>query len=208
MLMTIGYTRVSTDEQPNSMEVQGRKIESYCIVKDWTLDKIIRDDGQSARNMKRLGMQEMISLVKNNEVSVVIVSNLDRLTRSVSDLWELVRLFETYHVSLVSLGESIDATTATGRLMMSLLASVSQWERERIGERTKEALKHLKLQGKTYCAPVITDKNTIHCIHMMRKDGISFDRIAKTLNSESVPTARGGKWHARTVQLLTQKEAV
>ena len=57
-----------------------------------------------------------------------------------------MKLFERKGVALVSLQESLDATTATGRLMMNLLASVSQWEREVIGERTRDAMQHLKAQ--------------------------------------------------------------
>jgi site-specific DNA recombinase len=66
-------------------------------------------------------------------VQAVVVYKLDRLTRSVADLDKLMKLFERKGVALVSLQESLDATTATGRLMMNLLASVSQWEREVIG---------------------------------------------------------------------------
>jgi site-specific DNA recombinase len=65
-----------------------------------------------------------------------------------------MELFKRNRVDLVSLQESLDATTATGELMMSLLASVSQWERKVIEERTRDALQHLKAEGKRYCHTV------------------------------------------------------
>ena len=98
--------------------------------------EVIQDQGASAKSLHRPGLARLLALVKAGAVQVVVVSKLDRLTRSVGDLDKLMKLFERKGVALVSLQESLDATTATGRLMMNLLASVSQWEREVIGERT------------------------------------------------------------------------
>jgi site-specific DNA recombinase len=151
-MQVIGYSRVSTAEQASegvSLEMQAKKIEAYCLVKDWQLSEVITDAGQSAESLNRPGMQRLIEMVEAGQVNTVIVYKLDRLTRSVADLDRLVgKVFEKKNVALVSLQESLDATTATGRLMMNLLASVSQWEREVIGERTKDALQELKAQGK------------------------------------------------------------
>jgi DNA invertase Pin-like site-specific DNA recombinase len=94
------------------------------------------------------------------------------------------------------LQESLDATTATGRLMMNLLASVSQWEREVIGERTREALQHLKAQGKRYCHTVYTDAAIIDRMHHMR---------AAHLNDASVPTALGRRWQAMSVWTIVRR---
>jgi site-specific DNA recombinase len=105
---------------------------------------VIREPGQSAKSLNRPGLQRLVFLVETRQVEVIMISKLDRLTRSVSDLDKLVRLFDEAGVALVSLQESFNATTATGRLMMNQLASVSQWEREVIGERTHDALQHLK----------------------------------------------------------------
>jgi site-specific DNA recombinase len=71
-------------------------------------------------------MARLLALVEAEQVSVVILSKLDRLTRSVVDLGKLMDLFKRKRVDLVSLQESLDATTATGELIMNLLASVSQ----------------------------------------------------------------------------------
>jgi site-specific DNA recombinase len=87
----------------------------------------------NAKSLTRPSLERLLALVDAGEVDVVIVYKLDRLTRSVVDLDQLMKLFERRHVALVSLQESLDATTAKGRLMINLLASVSQWEREVIG---------------------------------------------------------------------------
>ncbi len=72
----------------------------------------------------------------------LIVAKLDRLTRSVKDLAELLERFERKGVALVSVAESLDTGSAAGRLVLNITAAVSQWEREAIGERTKDALSH------------------------------------------------------------------
>jgi DNA invertase Pin-like site-specific DNA recombinase len=144
-MQVVGYTRVSTEDQARdgvSLSAQQAKLEAYALVKDWTLRRVIRDEGYSAKHLKRPGLEALLALVTSRQVEAVLVYTLDRLTRSVADLDKLIKLFDRHEVALVSLQESLDATTATGRLMMNLLASVSQWEREVIGERTSDALQH------------------------------------------------------------------
>jgi site-specific DNA recombinase len=102
----------------------------------------------------------------------------------------------------VSLQESLDATTATGRLMMNLLASVSQWEREVIGERTRDAMQHLKAQGRVYSRPVFHDPETLAWMQAQRARGYSYDEIAEALNAAGMPTTRGGRWQGNTVRRI------
>ena len=197
----VGYVRVSTEDQARdgvSMSAQQAKLEAYALVKDWTLLRVIRDEGYSAKYLKRPGLEARLALVTSHQGEAVITYKLDRLTRSVSDLDKLVRLFDRHHVALVSLHESLDATTATGRLMMNLLASVSQWEREVIGERTSDALQHLKVQGKQYCHTVYDNLEVIALMHQLRTAGKSYEAIAQHLNTAGIPTAMGGKWREHT----------
>jgi DNA invertase Pin-like site-specific DNA recombinase len=163
------------------------------------LVKVIRDEGYSAKHLKRPGLEALIALVTSRQVEAVLVYKLDRLTRSVADLDKLIKLFERHGVALVSLQESLDATTATGRLMMNLLASVSQWEREVIGERTSDALQHLKAQGKRYCHTVYEDVEVIALMHRLRAQGYSYAHIAEHFNHAGIPTAQGRPWHAMVV---------
>jgi site-specific DNA recombinase len=201
-MQVVGYVRVSTEDQARdgvSMGAQQAKLEAYCLVKDWTLRHVIRDEGYSAKHLKRPGLEELLSLVTSRQVAAVIVYKLDRLTRSVSDLDKLVRLFDRHDIALVSLQESLDATTATGRLMMNLLASVSQWEREVIGERTRDALQHLKAQGQRYCHTVYDNLEVIALMHRLRASGHSYAAIAQHLNQAGIPTAKGKPWQAMVV---------
>ena len=85
-------------------------------------------------------MARLLSLVDAGAVDAVIIAKLDRLTRSVKDLAELLERFNRHDVSLVSVAESLDTGTAAGRLVLNIMTAVSQWEREAIGERTRDAL--------------------------------------------------------------------
>jgi site-specific DNA recombinase len=201
-MQAVGYVRVGTEDQARdgvSRSTQQAKLEAYALVKDWALVQVIRDEGYSAKHLKRPGLEELLALVTSRQVEAVIVYKLDRLTRSVADLDKLIKLFERHHVALVSLQESLDATTATGRLMMNLLASVSQWERGVIGERTSDALQHLKAQGKRYCHTVYGDVEVISLMHRLRAQGHSYARIAEHLNTTGIPTAQGRPWQAMVV---------
>jgi DNA invertase Pin-like site-specific DNA recombinase len=161
--------------------------------------------GQSAKSLSRPGLQRLLSLVEAGHLDVVIIYKLDRLTRSVADLDKLMKLFERKGVALVSLQESLDATTATGRLMMNLLASISQWEREVIGERTRDAMQHLKAQGQVYSRSVFDNTGILARMRRERAEGHSYHQIAGSLNADGIPTTRGGQWYACTVRQILQR---
>jgi site-specific DNA recombinase len=208
-MQVIGYTRVSTEDQARdgvSLAAQQTKINAYAVVKDWELVDVIRDEGVSAKSMTRPGLQRVLALVESRQVEAVVVYKLDRLTRSVVDLNHLVEVFEKKGVALVSLQESLDATTATGRLMMNLLASVSQWEREVIGERTRDAMQHLKAQGRVYSRPVfgetVDDRTLLTQMQREHAAGQSYHAIADQLQTAGVVTKRGGRWRANTVRQI------
>jgi DNA invertase Pin-like site-specific DNA recombinase len=116
-----------------------------------------------------------------------------------------MKLFERKGLALVSLQESLDATTATGRLIMNLLASVSQWEREIIGERTRDAMQHPKAQGQVYSRPVFDDTDTLAEMHTMRTAGATYQDIADVLTAAGVPTVRGGAWAPATIMGILRR---
>jgi site-specific DNA recombinase len=121
MLRAVGYLRVSTEEQVLngvSLDAQEEKIKAYCIAKDLQLIRIIRDEGCSAKNPQRPGIQEIIANCKRSKFDAVIIIKLDRLTRSVKDLAYLVEdVFEKNHVAFTSIQDNFDTSTANGRML-------------------------------------------------------------------------------------------
>lgn len=135
-MIAIGYVRVSTDrqaEQGVSLEAQEAKIRAMATVQGNELIEVIIDAGESAENLSRPGLARLMQLVGAGAVQAVIVAKLDRLTRSVKDLSALLELFEKKKVALVSVAESLDTGSAAGRLVITIMGAVSQWEREAIG---------------------------------------------------------------------------
>jgi len=149
-MLAIGYCRVSTDQQCErgvSLAAQAQKIRAMALVHGAELVAVIQEGGESAKTLDRPGMQRVLAMVERRQVQAVIVAKLDRLTRSVRDLCELLELLERRGVALISVAESLDTGSAAGRLVINIMAAVSQWEREAIGERTRDALRHKRSQG-------------------------------------------------------------
>src|SRR5271154_4777524 len=149
-MKTIGYVRVSTDRQAErgiSLEAQAAKIRAMALVQSAELSEIIVESGESAKSLNRPGMAKLLTMVDAGKVKAVIVAKLDRLTRSVKDLCELLERFERRGVALVSVAESLDTGSAAGRLVLNIMTAVSQWEREAIGERTRDAMSHKRSNG-------------------------------------------------------------
>ena len=152
MKKVVGYLRVSTIEQASeglSLANQEAKIEAFATAKDWDLIGIFRDEGVSAKDLNREGIQQVIEGCRKHEFDVVIIYKLDRLTRSVRDLGYLTQdVFEKTGVDFSSIQDNFDTTTANGKLVLNILGSVAQWERDIIAERTREVLMYKALQSK------------------------------------------------------------
>src|SRR5262245_43477626 len=149
-MRAVGYVRVSTEKQADggvSLDAQAAKIRAMAVVQGVALVETILDAGESAKSLDRPGMARVLALVDAGAIETVIIAKLDRLTRSVADLAELLKRFERRGVSLVSVADSLDTRSAAGRLVLNIMVSVSQWEREAIGERTRDALRHKRAKG-------------------------------------------------------------
>lgn len=147
----VGYIRVSSDRQADhgiSLDAQRTKLEAYAALYELTLVEIIVDAGVSAKTLERPGLQRALSMLRKGEATALLVAKLDRLTRSVKNLGTLVEdYFSSDTITLLSVADAIDTRTAAGRLVLNVLGSVAQWERETISERTSEAMAYVKSQG-------------------------------------------------------------
>jgi site-specific DNA recombinase len=210
----VGYVRVSKQSEKGvSLEAQAEKVRAMACVHDADVE-IVADDGETGKHANRPGLQRVLEMVRRGEVELVIVAKLDRLTRSVKDLAETLELFQKRNVSLVSVAEALDTGSAGGRLVLNIMASVSQWERETIAERTATALRHKRSRLQAYnhtpygyarqgdeLAPVAEEQATIDRMKQWRAGGWTLRRVADELNESGTPTKRGvGRWHAQTVK--------
>jgi site-specific DNA recombinase len=216
-MQAIGYVRVSTDrqaEQGVSLEAQEAKIRAMATVQGSDLMDVIVDGGESAKSLNRPGLQRLLGLVNAGKVEAVIVAKLDRLTRSVKDLCGLLELFEKRKVALISVAESLDTGSAAGRLVITIMGAVSQWEREAIGERTRDALRHKRGNGervgnieygyrlaadRLHLEPDPAEQAALAAIRKLRADGLSLRAVAVALNHSGHRTRRGTSWRLESV---------
>jgi DNA invertase Pin-like site-specific DNA recombinase len=220
-MRVIGYIRVSTDEQASgghSLDVQRAKLAAYAQLYELDLVEIIEDAGVSAKTLKRPGLQRALALLRTGEIEGLVIAKLDRLTRSVGD-WQILieRCFsEKAGMQLFSVGDSIDTRSAAGRLVLNVLLSVAQWEREAIGERTRDALRFKIKNGQRVSRTprfgwslsedgqtVVEDEKEQDAIDLMREmrhDGLPLESICRELEAAGIKPKRGRTWRPSAVQ--------
>ncbi len=219
----VGYVRVSTADQAESgasLDAQRAKIEAYATMHDLELVEVITDAGLSAKTLDRPGMARLLALIKGRKVDVVVIAKLDRITRSVRDLGDLVDLFKRSGVEFASVGDHIDTSTAAGRLVLNVMGSVSQWEREAIGERTKDALAALRAQGKRISrhapygyrtdgngswVPDEHEQQAVGLIVQLRARGLSLRQIGAELQRQGIRSRTDTGLSPTTIRKVLQR---
>jgi len=197
-MRAMGYVRVSTDEQARegvSLDHQESKVEAYAALNDLDLVEVIRDGGQSGKDLDRPGIQRLLEIVENNEIDAVIVYKLDRLSRNTVDTLNMIQLLEKKEIAFHSIQEKVDTKSATGKFFLTITSAIAQMERDMIAERTREALAHKKTKNEwTGRIPygfrivdghLVEDKKELAVItkaKRMRRTGKSYRAIAETLN--------------------------
>jgi len=149
------YCRVSTDERLdqefNSIDAQkeaglasiaSQRAEGWIAVPD---DYI--DPGFSGGNLERPGLKRLLADIEAGKIDIVVVYKIDRLTRSLSDFSRLIEVFERHKVSFVAVTQQFNTTTSMGRLMLNVLLSFAQFEREVTGERIRDKIAVAKRKG-------------------------------------------------------------
>ncbi len=134
--MNIAYVRVSTVEQNEARQVEALK--KYNI-KKWYIEKI------SAKDTNRPKLREMLEF--SREGDTIYVHDFTRLARSTKDLLDIVELLKGKDIHLVSNKESVDTSTPTGKLMLTFLAGIAEFERENLLERQREGIAIAKRNG-------------------------------------------------------------
>ena len=219
---TIVYCRVSLDKQAEkgvSLDAQQAKAKAYAELYDLDIVEVVIDAGVSAKTLARPGLGRALGMLKAGKADALLVVKLDRLTRSVADLGKLV---ETYFApgkaALLSVGEQIDTRSVAGRLVLNVLASVSQWEREAIGERTSAALQHKASLGEytggdapygyrlaadgERLEPEPAEQVLLARARRLRHKGLSLRAVARQLEAQGFRTRTGGPFAAVQVQRM------
>lgn len=217
-MRVVCYLRVSTTEQAEdgySIRAQRAQLIDYCRVNDYEITNIYIDEGYSAKDMNRPALKQLLADAEKGLFDAVVVYKLDRFTRSVKDLYELLDYLNRHNVGFISKQEKFDTTTAMGRAMIGLLAVFAQFERELIAERVRmgqeQKVKEGKKPGGKY--PFGYDKagelvpeeaETLRRLReLYMKENLGFKSIAIRLNQEGL-MRRGFDWRASTAALTLE----
>jgi len=207
-MRVVGYVRVSSTEQADSglgLEAQRAAIEQECERKGWQLVSVYEDAAASGKALNgRPGLQQALEAVESDAAGGLVVSKLDRLSRSLMDFAGLMERSRKREWHVIALDLQLDTSTPSGEMMASVLAVFAQFERRLIGQRTKDALAVRKAQGVQLGRPRVMAAKTRRRILRERSRGDSFATIASGLNDAKVPTAHNGSaWHPSTVRNVT-----
>ncbi len=216
--MKIIYTRQSIDKKDSiSIESQTEFCKNQIPPDNTEEVKIFSDKGFSGKNTNRPGFEKMISLIRHKVVSQVIVYKLDRISRSLLDFAEMMKIFGEYDVDFISATEKFDTSTPTGRAMISIIMVFAQLERETIQQRITDNYYargkvgmylggtapygfikvKTSLNGKNTSTFEPNPDNINYLISMFNDYAYtskSLGEIAKELNDNNIKSSRGAPW--------------
>ena len=214
------YIRVSTEDQARegfSLGEQKEKLLQLCKFKEYEVFKVYEDAGISAKDMEhRPAFKEMLADMKEGKINYIVAYKLDRVTRSVRDLEELISQLEQYNTYLVCDRDDVNTSTANGRFFVRMLTVLSQLEIEIVSERTKfglnGAIKSGHLPGtiplgykKDNNKKTVIDETTkdiVIRIFNMYLEGKSYQQIANILKEEKVLAPK--RWRDSHIQKILE----
>ena len=225
-MRVVGYVRVSSEDQARegvSLAIQAEKVRLYCELHALEMVECVSDAGVSAKTLDRPGIARVLAMLDSAEVAGVVIYKLDRLTRSLPD-WSA--LIEGYFgraggPSLFSVSDSIDTRTAAGRMVLNIMMTVAQWERETIVERTRGAMAYKRSRGERISRPIPYGSSlgpdgrtlvddpaelaVLEDIRLWHAEGWPLRRIASELDARGVPARSGKPWSHSTIQTLLRR---
>ena len=212
------YPRVSTEDQVRegfSLDEQEERMKRLCDYKHYTIYKVYREEGVSAKSMNRPKFQEMLKDMKDGKINKIIVYKLDRLTRSIQDLEIICKMIEQYNCSLESISEELNTETSTGIFFVRMTTILAQLEIERTSERTKFGLAGAIKQGhiphraplgykheNKMLVPDALTKDTVVRIFELYHNRMSYQKISNLFNKDKVLSKEN--WRYSTIVNILQ----
>ena len=200
----LGYTTVARPEDAErQLKLEARQIQLACKNRGLPLKKLVRDlESHGGADLTRPGLSFALERLAQGEYTCLVVTSLDRLTRSAANLGTLIYLLEERRTRLIVVDIDLDTGTEEGRVAARALVKVSGLERRKLEEQTRKGLEAARDKRRSSGRPAVADRPTLRRrIAEMRAGGMTLQAIADTLNDEGVPTLRGGaQWRPSSVQ--------
>ena len=180
------YLRVSTTDQ--TVENQRLAIENYCRLQNWRIARTYEDTGVSGAQDRREGLDALKADVAKSKFDVVIVWKFDRLARSTQHLLETLSLLQRYGIDFVSVTEAVDSSTPAGKMVLTFLGAIAEFEREIIRERVVCGLERAKANGVQLGRP--RAGFDVNEALRLKRDGLSWSQLAKQMPVSSATLRR------------------
>jgi DNA invertase Pin-like site-specific DNA recombinase len=217
----VGYTCLNTlSQQPKNFTLaeQEKIIERYVASKNWTLANMYQEVISTGNLQDQPTLDQIIADWGNGKFEVLVVARLDRLTRNIRKLNTLIStVCEKEGAGLISIEEELDTYTESGKLALKIIDIVTKWDTKRISDRTREIIARKRAKGErvghapfgyTYknkkLVAVKKELDIVTLIRGKRESGMSYHKIARSLNEEHIASKRGGIWYAETVKTVFQ----
>lgn len=144
------YVRVSTQDQAQhgfSLDAQEDSLQNYAKALGYEIFKIYRDEGKSAKDLKRPEMQQMLKDAEDRKFNAIFIYKLDRFSRSLKDLILTIDKLKELGIDFISLQDKIETASASGKLMFQIIGAFAEFERNIIGDRTKFGMERKAKEG-------------------------------------------------------------
>jgi len=211
-MRALGYARVSTAEQADSgagMHAQHAAITAEADRRGWELLDVVQDAGYSAKDLRRPGIGVVLEQMARGQADVLVVSKLDRLSRSLIDFAQTMATAQREGWALVALDLGVDTATPGGEMMANVLASFAQYERRIIGQGTRDGLAAKKAAGVKLGRRSTLPVDVAERIVAGHQAGQTLAAIARELEADRVPTGQGGqRWYPASVRAVLVSQGV
>lgn len=218
------YARVSSVEQKDNGASIDRQIEmalAYCKINGLESPVVLKDEACSGFKENRRSFQELLASCERNEVGAVVIYDLSRLSRNLKTTLEFVELATRKEIAFVSLTEKIDTTSAYGKFILHIFASIHQLYRDSVSDKMKMTWHHKRKKGEKLGGKIpfgfdvrgkqlVLNKHEQQIIQLMlsmRAQGSNYEEIADHLSKTGVKTKSGlGYWGSSTVRSILARQ--
>ncbi len=218
------YTRVSSDMQIEgySMDAQEGRCREFAKTKGWEVYKIYIDPGHSAKNLERPALQNMLQDAADGKFQIILVHKLDRLSRSLVDMSNLVSQLNEWEIMLSSMSENFDFTVASGRFFFHMLVVFAQWYLENLSAEAVKAKEQMFIEGRhngklpfgylkneeTKKAEIVPHEADLiqQCFEMYLTGEYGDDKLAEFMDKEGVRTRRNRVWSKDSIRFMMRNE--
>jgi len=215
------YIRVSTDRQAkegDSLEEQESELKKFCDYRNFKIHKVLIERGKSGGNTNRPEYQTLVADVKAQKINAVVVKKIDRLSRSLLDFEDFMKLLQEKNIEFISIRESFDTTTALGKAMLRIALVFAQLEREQTSERLIDVLSYRASQGlynggiRPYgytnvnkeLVPYPKERQIVEIIFEQFLKNKSTTETARFLNETGYRNRSNDLWDCRRIQHILQ----